>query len=177
MRTAPFLMLFPVLSTAACGGLGAPRPEDVQVVLALAAVPADVGCVRVTAAGSGRTVTRELDVTPGTSLDEPFSGLPLGTVSFSADGFAAGCGAVTKATVPAWVSDTQVASVSLTRIATVELTLHRNGRAKVNVDFADEPMCSPGGAACLHATECCSHQCLHGACAGADGGADAPLAR
>jgi hypothetical protein len=55
-------------------------------------------------------------------------------------------------------------SVSLSHIASVQLTMHRNGRAKVTIDFPDEPICSPEGAACATASTCCSRACSKGVC-------------
>jgi hypothetical protein len=166
------LLTFAVVTlTSGCSSPGSdPR---VQVVLAINTVPPDVACVRVTAAGPERTVIRELDVVPGLMLSESFSGLPLGTVVFSADAFSAGCDVVTRATVPVWLSDPAPTAVVLGRIASVALTLHRNGRARVGVDFADEPACSAGAVACLSSSECCSRVCSRGLCHPPDGGLDA----
>jgi len=153
-----------------CGGLNLPE-EETQVLLAITSVPAEIACVRITASGAGRTVAREIEVRPGMSLNESFAGLPLGTVAFKGEAFAAGCDAVTKATTPSWVSDAVPVTVALGRIATVALTLHRNGRAKVSLDFADQPACSAAGFACLTGNECCSQSCLNDVCAMPDAGA------
>lgn len=176
MRSNPFPSV--LVALAACGGCLQPGvmggdSDDVveQVVLSLAVVPDDVGCVRLTATGPGRAVVRELDVSPGASLSQSYSGLPLGTVEFRAEAFGTACAPVTTATVPTWISEPVVTTVALGRIASVALTLHRNGRAKLAVDFADEPACSPAGALCRTSTECCSRVCAGGRCAAIDGGA------
>jgi hypothetical protein len=170
--TMPFLYLL-ALAAAGCGDtrLGRSRQEAVQVVLAITAVPADVTCVRLTAAG--RTVARELDVAAGAEVNEAFGGLPLGPVEFKAEAFTGACTAVSKSTIPAWVSEPAQEAIVLGRIATVALTLHRNGRAKVTLDFADEAPCQPLAAACTTNAECCSRSCTRGVCVvPLDGAAD-----
>lgn len=112
-------------------------PREVQVLLAIAAVPSDVACIRVSATGAGRTVSRELSVTPGATVNESFAGLPVGTVTFLAEAFAGSCEAVTKTTISSWISDPAPISVVLGRIASVDLTLRRNGRAKVSIGFEE----------------------------------------
>ncbi len=102
------------------------------------------------------------------------TGIPLGPVTFGAQAYAAACGDVSKSTVADWVSDPTTVSVALGHIASVELTMHRNGRAKVTIDFPDEPLCSPEGVACASASTCCSHSCGKGVCrATSDGGTGA----
>lgn len=170
MRAAILIVAVPLLAAAAgCFELHPPQ-EPTQVILAIASVPADVACVRITAAGTGRTVAREIAVASGEAVNESFSGLPLGTVTFLAEAFPGTCQAVTKVTVPTWVSESMPVSVVLGRMATVALTLHRNGRARVNVDFADEPACSPAAQICLNDSECCSRACVRGSCGASDGG-------
>jgi hypothetical protein len=162
------------LTAAGCGDtrLGRGLQKETQVVLAITAVPTDVTCVRLSATGQGRTVTREVDVTAGAEVNEAFGGLPLGTLQFLGEAFPGACTAVTKATIPTWVSEPAEAAIVLGRIASVALTLHRNGRAKVTLDFADESACQPLGASCLATAECCSKHCIRGACtAGADAAA------
>jgi hypothetical protein len=178
MTTVPsavcFLVLVVlVLAGAGCGDtrLGRSTQQEVQVVLAVTAVPSDVACVRLTVAGMGRTVTREVEVMAGADVTESFGGLPLGTAEFLGEAFTGDCKAVTKATIAAWVSEPAEESIILGRIANVALTLHRNGRAKVTLDFADEGTCQPPGADCLTSAECCSRSCTRGVCRPRDGGA------
>jgi hypothetical protein len=163
---SPSIVAVALALAAGCGEtrLGRSTEKEVQVVLAITAVPADVTCVRLTAAGPGRTVTRELDVMAGAEVNEALAGLPLGTVDFKGEAFTGACTAVSKTTIPAWVSDPVQEAIVLGRIATVALTLHRNGRAKVTLDFADEAACQPLAAACLTNTECCSRRCTKGIC-------------
>jgi hypothetical protein len=147
-----------------CGG-GGPGQEAVgEVAVALAEVPADVGCVRITVAGGGRTLAPAFDVAAGAAFATTLDGIPVGTVTFSADAFSGACADVTAATIPGWVSDDVMAAVVLGKQSTVALTLHRNGRAKVTVDFADEAACTPTGTACLVSSQCCSRSCSKGMC-------------
>lgn len=149
------------------------EPQPIQAMLTVAAVPPDVACVRITVAGPGRTVEREIGVSPGGMINEAFSGLPLGTVAFKAEAFSGDCDAVTKSTIPGWASEPETVAIVLGRQSTVSLTLNRNGRAKVEVDFNDEPVCTPSGSACIASAECCSKSCKAGACVDRDGGAAA----
>lgn len=155
-------------------GPSSPSASDIeQVRLYIGEVPTDVRCVRITVEGAGRSVVRELDVTGGTELSESLSGLPIGTVTFLGEAFAAACTAVTKATIAAWASAPVQASIVLGRLTTVELTMVRNGRARVEVTFTEEAACTALGAACRVNTECCSKRCSAGACiAGGDAGAE-----
>jgi hypothetical protein len=159
----PSLLLVPFL-TPGCDA-PPPPPEPDQVVLRLEVVPPDVSCLRLLASGPGRTVARDLEVVPGTPLVETFSGLPLGTVRFSAEAFEKPCADVTRSTVPAWVSEAQEVSVVLGRLSSVSLSMVRNGRAKVGVLFTDEPACTAAGSLCTSNAACCSGSCQKGSCA------------
>jgi hypothetical protein len=107
-------------------------------MLHIEAVPEDVACLRITASGTNREVVRDLDVTVGQAVSESFSGLPIGTVVFQAAAYSQTCDKVTTSTVPSWVSQEASITVSLTHSTSVSLTLYRNGRAKVTVDFDPE---------------------------------------
>jgi len=156
--------------TLGCQG-SQPRPEEVQALLVIPTVPPEVACVRITAAGPGRSVVRELGVSAGAMIAEAFSGLPLGTVAFKGEAFSADCDSVTRTTIPGWASEPETVAIVLGSQSTVSLTLNRNGRAKVALDFNDEPVCTPGGGACIANAACCSKMCSKGVCAGGDGGA------
>jgi len=147
-----------------------PPPEEAQALLTIATVPPDVACVRITAAGPGRTVVRELGVSPGATISESFSGLPLGTVAFKGEAFSPDCESVTKTTVPGWASEPETVAIVLGKLTTVALTLNRNGRGKVTVDFNDEPVCTPAGGECVAGAACCSKSCSKGVCGERDGG-------
>jgi hypothetical protein len=166
-----------LLAGAGCEGLIQPAPGETelgQVKLSLAAVPTDILCLRVVAAGTERTATRDIDITAGQPVAVTLAGIPLGPVEFTAQAFGKACGEVTATTVADWVSDPTTVSVSLSHLASVELTMHRNGRAKVSIDFPDEPICSPPGASCASGSTCCSRACSKGLCKpSVDGGNDA----
>ena len=149
-----------------------PRPEEIQALLTIPTVPPEVACIRITAAGPGRSVVREVGVSTGAMITEAFSGLPLGTVAFTGEAFSADCEAVTKTTVPGWASELETVAIVLGHQTTVSLTLNRNGRAKVNLDFNDEPICTAPGGACIASAACCSKMCSKGVCAGGDAGAE-----
>jgi hypothetical protein len=170
-RFARSLMLAPLALTLGCQ-TSTPPPEPAEALLTIATVPPDVACVRITAAGPGRTVVREIGVSPGAMVNESFSGLPLGTVAFQGEAFSADCEAVTKATVPGWASDPETVAIVLGKLTTVALTLNRNGRGKVTVDFNDEPTCTATGGDCVAGGACCSKVCSKGVCVERDGGVD-----
>ena len=161
---------------AGCAGQADDAPggaELGQVSVSLSVVPTDILCLRVSGAGPDRTVVRDVDIPSAQPITATLTGIPLGPVTFTAQAYAAACGAVTASTVADWVSDPTTVSVTLSHIAAVELTMHRNGRAKVTIDFSDEAICSPGGAACATSSTCCSHACSKGACKDVpDGGSD-----
>ncbi|HEY0709980.1 MAG TPA: hypothetical protein VGG33_24415, partial [Polyangia bacterium] len=124
----------------------------------------DVQCIRITAAGAARTEEREIDAVAGAMVAETLTGLPLGSVKFLGEAFAAACTSVSKSTIAAWASEPVTASVVLGRLANVDLVMARNGRAKVDVSFEEEAACTPLGATCRVASECCSKRCLGQTC-------------
>ena len=168
--TAPLL-----LTLVLCCQASAPPPEEAQALLTVATVPPDVACLRITAAGPGRTVVRELGVSPGAMINESFSGLPLGTVVWKGEAFSADCDAVTKTTIPGWASEPETVAIVLGKLTTVSLTLNRNGRAKVDVGFNDEPTCTMAGVECIANGACCSKVCSKGVCLASDGGTEDAL--
>jgi hypothetical protein len=173
----PPALLVVGLGLSACSLYGTEPPPsrgagDVeQVVLKITEVPADVRCVRISAAGETRTVVREVESTGGATLTESLTGLPIGTVVFTGEAFTAACTSVTKSTVAPWASAPVEASIVVGRLSTVELSMVRNGRAKVEVTFTDEAACTATGAECRINSECCSRKCSAGACVVTDAGA------
>jgi hypothetical protein len=174
-----------VLIVGACGGCegavddgagaGAGSTDQLgQVSISLSVTPTDILCLRVTGDGPDRTVVRDVDLpAAGDPISATLTGIPLGPVTFTGQAFGAACTDVTASTIADWISDPTTVSVSLSHIAAVALTMHRNGRAKVTIDFSDEPLCSAVGAACVSSSTCCSHSCSKGVCVGAaDGGTD-----
>jgi hypothetical protein len=57
---------------------------------------------------------------------------------FSANAYSQDCTSVTKSTVPMWLSDQKTVTITQGKSSSVTLTLYKNGRAKVTVDFADQ---------------------------------------
>jgi hypothetical protein len=112
--------------------------ESAQAMLSLATIPDGVSCVRVTVAGEFRTTVKDFVATPGEALVQTLSGLPVGAVVFSADAYTQACTSVTKSTVPTWISDEKNVTLVQGKSSSVTLTLYKNGRAKVTVDFADQ---------------------------------------
>src|SRR5215212_8690024 len=95
-----------IVLALALGCQGAqPPPEEIQAFLTIPSVPAEVACIRITAAGASRTVVRELGVSAGAMITEAFSGLPLGTVAFKGEAFSADCDSVTRSTIAGWASE------------------------------------------------------------------------
>jgi hypothetical protein len=114
------------------------KDEGGEILFNLATIPESVTCVRVTVTGDYREVVRDFDVSPGDTLSEAFSGLPVGAVVFSASAYPTDCASVTKSTVPTWISDQKTVNVVQGKSSSVTLALYKNGRAKVTVEFADQ---------------------------------------
>lgn len=139
-----------VLSGLGAGCAEGPSPGDAELVgraqLALMGVPADGTCIRVTAAGY-RTVTRTFTATAGATAVFDISGLPIGTVTFSAAASGGDCPAPT-GTVATWISDAPfTATIGVDPPALVTLNLVRNGNASVTIGFDDGAMAGSSGAA------------------------------
>jgi hypothetical protein len=92
----------------------------------------------VTAAGEFRSSVSDFDVVPGETLSQPLTGLPVGSVVFSANAYSGACTTVTKATIPMWLSDEKTVTIVQGKSSSVTLTLYKNGRAKVTVEFSDQ---------------------------------------
>jgi hypothetical protein len=127
-----------LLPAAGCGE-DAPEPTETgEALLSVGTIPDGVTCVRVTAAGEFRQVVTDYDVTAGSTLVESLSGLPVGKVLFSANAYDKECGSVTKSTTPMWLSEEKSVTITQGKSSSVTLTLYKNGRAKVTVEFADQ---------------------------------------
>lgn len=112
--------------------------ESGQAMLSVGTIPDNVACVIVTVSGEFRTEAHDFDVAPGNTLAEALTGLPVGAVVFSANAYSQACTSVTKSTVPMWLSDQKTVNLVQGKSSSVTLTLYKNGRAKVTVDFADQ---------------------------------------
>ena len=138
MHTATFELLATLAGAGCDDGPTTPPEETGRAMLSLGTIPEDVNCVRVTAAGEFRSSVSDFNVVPGDTLAEALTGLPVGTVVFSANAYAGACTSVTKSTVPMWISDEKTVDLVQGRSSSVTLTLYKNGRAKVTVEFADQ---------------------------------------
>jgi len=137
-----------------------------EVQLAIANVPSDVHCFRVTAQGVSRTATRSIDVMPAQTIQTTLSGLPTGQVTFTGEGFDSSCAAVGAGSVAAWISDPVSATVATSPPVSVSLTLRRNGRATIGADFQDDGTCLNAGTMCMTDAQCCMGlTCASGVCA------------
>lgn len=112
--------------------------EDGQAMLSVGTIPENVACVIVTVAGEFRSAERSFDVVPGDTLSQTMTGLPVGSVVFSANAYAKACDDVTKSTSPTWIADEKSVTLVQGKSSSVTLTLIKNGRAKVTVEFADQ---------------------------------------
>lgn len=140
------LALAALATSAGCEGdqPGVSDTEVAQVSLSISEIPDGIACLRVSGIGASRSVVRNLTATPGAAINESFSGLPVGSVTFRAEAFAAACDDVTRSSIPTWVSMDEEVNVSLTRSTSVELSLYRNGRARVSLSFVDESAVDSG---------------------------------
>jgi cysteine-rich repeat protein len=134
-----------VLATLVCGGIGCSGRSSGQgdeltgtAQVAITAAPSDGTCIQINADGF-RTVTQSFDVAVGMSTVLQMSGLPLGTVIFSANATTGPCSMVPAGAVPNWVSDTVTTTVAVAPPVNVLLAMHRNGNAMIGVDFPNEP--------------------------------------
>jgi hypothetical protein len=129
--------------------------ESGEAMLSVGTIPDNVACVVVTVAGEFREEVRNFEVAPGDTLAEALTGLPVGAVVFSANAYSQVCTSVTKSTAPMWISEPKTVNLVQGRSTSVTLTLYKNGRAKVTVEFADQedggtdggPSADSGGAA------------------------------
>ncbi len=133
------------LAALGCSSAESQRSEGAlgQARVLIQQAPADVHCVRITAAGSLIT-TRLFDISPAESSVFALSGLPLGLVAFSGEAFPAACSEVTDDAAPSWVADPVSATLVAGVVADVALTMHRNGLASVVVDFSAAGTCANG---------------------------------
>jgi hypothetical protein len=132
------LLLAAIVPAAGCGDSRSQQTETGEVMLSVGTIPDGVACIRVTAAGEFRSVVNDFDVLPGDTFTQSFSGLPVGSVVFSANAYSQACSSVSKSTAPMWISDEKTVNVVQGKSSTVTLTLYKNGRAKVTVEFADQ---------------------------------------
>jgi len=133
------------LNTGCDSGNESGTMESAEANIVLDAVPAEVSCIRVTVAGQNREVVRDIETTTGQGVSESLTGLPVGSVTFTADAYAVACTQVTRSTVATWISEPKSANLVLGRISSVSLILTKNGRAKVSIEFEDGTSPDAGG--------------------------------
>ncbi len=122
------------LASCAADGMAPPGDELGAAVLTLTSVPPDVGCLQVIAAGS-RQVMKRFDLQVGGSPSLEMGGLPLGEVQFSSTAFAEACDGTTS--TETWLSDPTPAVIAKGIVSHVVLTMRRNGRSAISIDFDD----------------------------------------
>ena len=119
---------------AACGQQtrAGDGPGPATVSLAIKEAPADVACIRVSAAGA-RTTTNSFDVKQGQSTVFTLGGLPVGAVSFRAEAFDGACATATADA--SWVSDVVTATLKPGKNDNLTLTMRARAAVTVGVDF------------------------------------------
>ena len=137
-HAATFALLAALAGAGCDNDHAAPTEETGRAMLSLGEIPENVNCVRVTAVGEFRSSVSDFDVAPGDLLAEALTGLPVGAVVFSANAYTGACASVTKSTIPMWISEEKTVNLVQGRSSSVTLTLFKNGRAKVTVEFADQ---------------------------------------
>lgn len=159
-----FSVLVVPLSVSSCASSDSQTEESADGVaqIAITQVPTDVQCIQILAQGN-RSVERLFAVTSGESSILTMTSLPIGTVEFSGNAYSGNCSASVTGQDPAFTAAPVSAQVMSGSPAQVTLTMRRNGRATVNVDFEDA--CLTEGTACTSESECCSGQCVSGVCA------------
>jgi hypothetical protein len=125
-----------------------------SATIALTSVPPDTSCIRITVSGS-RSVVQKIGVAAGKSSVFTLDQLPAGNDTFFAEAFSSACSSVGAQSVPTWVSDAITAFVQNNRLCDVALNMHKNGRAKVSVNFDD------AGAECAVGTIFCPSGCAN----------------
>ena len=144
MRICSLSVVTMILATASVNGCGSnagtnePGEDTGEASLAVQSVPSDTYCISVTAAGATRSVTREVEVTPGSPASALLTGLPTGSVTFSGSAYSTACRQVTADSVAVWVADSTVVTVTITTPASVSLVFRRNGRAELDAGFIDD---------------------------------------
>lgn len=107
--------------------------------LSLTNVPGEASCLEVSIAGS-RSVSKNFDLTPGTSPRLTVSGLPAGVVKVDAKAFSSKCSKVKTGDTPTFVLEKPVtARIDAQQVAKILLKLIYNGQGELVVDFEAPP--------------------------------------
>jgi hypothetical protein len=107
-----------------------------SVRLLLAAAPAGAGCLNIEFQGNQRDEVRQIELSPGQSVDTTFDGLPVGLVSIDAAAYDEECRTVTGGDTASWVLESpEVVRIARGSATDVTLRLIQNGVADVSVDW------------------------------------------
>ena len=137
--STPLALALFASAASACDSGSSLNGGDGSVQVSLVQVPQDVACLKVMVTGP-RPLTQLIDVTPGGTSTYTITRLPIGIISISAEAFSQVCNAVSSA-VPNYVTDAPVSvRVDAVDVNMVTLTLIRNGRLGVGVDFEQGPV-------------------------------------
>ena len=144
-------LLAACLGAGCAGDTSAGRDEDAvgSAVVSLTEIPSDVACVRIDVGGATRSEHRNFDVMPGASSAElRMDRLPVGQVSVDVTAFDGACASVTDLSVPGWISDTLAATIARGQVARLAVSMRRNGRSTLSVDFPADEVASGGSSTC-----------------------------
>ena len=133
------LALGSLTAAAGCSADSESDPSSVgSASVAITQAPSDVGCIEITAQGN-RIVTRSFDLVPGASTVFNMNGLPTGVVNFSGKAFNLACDRIATNASPGWVSDVATVEILPNLLANVMLTMRRNGKAGLGIDWETDP--------------------------------------
>jgi streptogramin lyase len=114
-----------------------------RIAVELTVAPADARCLRITVAGTGSTVTRELALSPGGAVAFDLTGLPLGMVTVTEEAFTVAC-PVPANTSPTWIADPVPATLIRDMPVEVMVAFRRaddtTGQLVTHATFPDPPM-------------------------------------
>lgn len=113
------------------------NPSDVgSIELTITNTPAAPACLKVSVAGSARTVNKSFDLSPGQSTVFTVKGLPVGIAQVTAEAFGFACANLPLDASATYVLEAPVSvRIDATDVVKVLLKLVRNGRLLVEVDF------------------------------------------
>lgn len=135
-----FFTALGLLGASACSvdpNSSSTTPEAVgEIDVALTNAPSDVSCVKITVQGA-RTDVRSFDLAAGKKASFSLSGLPVGTVSVSANAYPVACNKVASGVEASWYSEAVGAKIKAGVVTHVGLSMIHNGKASVGVDFND----------------------------------------
>jgi streptogramin lyase len=137
---ATFVLGVSAAAASGCeGGFAPPSSGEElgELTLALVTVPSDVDCLRVQAKSTTgpQTALRRLSVSTNQPSLFTITGLPLGEIQITTEGFSQACGDIGSTTAPTWVGDTQTVTLVPGYTPAVTITMRRPGHVSLAVDF------------------------------------------